>query len=55
MLPLPAHISSTPSGYEVIINEKMDQTWCSNLLEPRNEDNRFPTDAASFVKMVGIW
>ncbi|KAF7596914.1 hypothetical protein BBP40_011959 [Aspergillus hancockii] len=55
MLPLPAHLSSTPSGYEAILDEKMDHTWRSVFIEPHDGIFPFPRANALFVKMVGVW
>ncbi|KAJ5104536.1 hypothetical protein NUU61_001883 [Penicillium alfredii] len=54
MLPLPALISYTPGGCEIVLNEKMDQNWCSSFVEPRIGTNHPPV-AAAFVKMIGVW
>ena len=55
MLPLPASISYTPSGYEIILTEKMDQNWCSRFVEPRNGASPPLAAEALLVKMIAVW
>ena len=55
MLPLPASISYTSSGYKINLMEKMDQDWCSRLVEPHNGARSPPAAEALLVKMVGVW
>lgn len=55
MVPLPASISLTPSGYEINPREKMDQNWCTIVLPPRNGVIAPLTAEASLTKMVGVW
>lgn len=54
MLPLPACIHDTASGYEVFLSERMDNNWCSSFVDP-HESIRSPVAAALLVKIVGVW
>lgn len=55
MVPLPGFISSTPSGSQVTLHEKMDESWFPRSLESRNGRNQPPVPAALLMKMVGVW
>lgn len=55
MVPLPAYISSTSSGCEVILHEKIDENWRVSSSRSSNESNSPAVPAASLMKMVGVW
>lgn len=55
MIPLPAKIVPSLSGWEVKPTEAMNENWRTVLLNCEDEGERVTTVAAAGIKMVGIW
>ncbi|KEF62144.1 uncharacterized protein A1O9_00116 [Exophiala aquamarina CBS 119918] len=54
MIPLPARIVPSLSGWEVTPTEAMNENWRTVLLDS-GDDETITTVAAAGIKMVGIW
>lgn len=55
MVPLPAFISNTASGYFIALGDRMDEDWSSKGPIHMQGLDKSPVAAAIFMKMVGIW